>query len=391
MPPGHPQERAGVGILFTDTASESDCIYVSSCSNISRVSSCSSFSELELNITKSTIINGLKFYYINADSLLNKMGELEIIIDMLKPDVVVVTEVFPKNLNPSNINSNEYKLKGFTCHISAISNNSRGVVIYTKDHISADYCTVMMNSDFKESVWCELRLNETDKLIVGGIYKSPSSDELNHIRLNELMTQATNLNYKHMIIVGDFNFPDVNWTTWTNSGNENHASFHFIECLRDNFLQQHISSYTRYRDGQNPSCLDLLISDSDDIVSDVQFGDKLGASDHVSIIFNVQCDFSVTGSSKTRPNFYKGNYQDIRKYLEDVDWNEMTQMGVEESWTFFIDHIHHCVDTFIPVKSTNVGDKNYKPKWMDYYCRRKVKKNIPCLEALYIQSQLQGL
>ena len=44
----------------------------------------------------------LKFYYTNADCLLNKMGELEILLDIVSPDIVVVSEVFPKNMKPSN-------------------------------------------------------------------------------------------------------------------------------------------------------------------------------------------------------------------------------------------------------------------------------------------------
>ena len=67
--------------------------------------------------------------------------------------------------------------------------------------------------------------------------------------------------YEHTVIVGDFNFPEINWESWTVNSSETHPAFKLIECLRDNFLFQHVQSNTRHRFGQEPSCLDLVLSD----------------------------------------------------------------------------------------------------------------------------------
>ncbi len=53
-------------------------------------------------------------------------------------------------------------------------------------------------------------------------------------------------------------------------------------------------------------------------------------------------------------DFYKGNYQEIRQYLEEVDWGVTSDMNTEESWKHFIDHIHHCIETLIPKKKTKM-------------------------------------
>ena len=55
---------------------------------------------------------------------------------------------------------------------------------------------------------------------------------------------------------------------WEIGKNENHPAFHFIECIRDNFLYQHSDSFTRFRDGQDPSCLDLVLTDKEEIIED---------------------------------------------------------------------------------------------------------------------------
>ena len=91
------------------------------------------------------------------------------------------------------------------------------------------------------------------------------------------------MKYKNTVISGDFNFQEINWETWTVNKGEIHPAVHFVEGIRDNFLCQHIDSFTRFREGQDPSCLDVLFTDTEEI------GDKLGTSDHVSIVFDVLC------------------------------------------------------------------------------------------------------
>ncbi|WAR24921.1 hypothetical protein MAR_038590 [Mya arenaria] len=118
---------------------------------------------------------------------------------------------------------------------------------------------------------------------------SPSSRSENVRQLNTLLTQASALNYEHLVVLGDFNFPEIDWDSWTVNRNENHPSFSFIECLRDNFLTQHVNFYTRYRDGQDPSCLDLLLSDNLTQIEGMKINGKLGLSDHISFTFKLLC------------------------------------------------------------------------------------------------------
>lgn len=58
--------------------------------------------------------------------------------------------------------------------------------------------------------------------------------------------------------------------------------------------------------------------------------------------------------------------------LDTVNWKEMADMNVEDSWSFLLSHNNFCVENFIPECNTKNGC--IKPKWMDYYCVKKVKK-----------------
>ena len=112
--------------LFSDYDSDqSICKYVDSSLN-SSISSELNSSELnssELNNSSTntfsdfssneSFLNKLKSYYTNADSLLNKIEELEVVISIENTDIIIMTEIFPKNLKCTNNDNNEYKICGF--------------------------------------------------------------------------------------------------------------------------------------------------------------------------------------------------------------------------------------------------------------------------------------
>lgn len=64
-------------------------------------------------------------------------------------------------------------------------------------------------------------------------------------------------------MMGDFNLPKIDWLTWT-TPRENMNEHHnlFIECIRDNYLYQHINMPTRGHIQQQPNIyiLDLILS-----------------------------------------------------------------------------------------------------------------------------------
>ena len=90
-----------------------------------------------------------------------------------------------------------------------------------------------------------------------------------------------------------------------------------------NFLFQHVHSNTRHRFGQVPSCLVLVLSDKEELIENPKIGDKLGASDYNSILFNITCQFEKEEVNKQRPNFYKADYRLIREYFSQVNWIKM--------------------------------------------------------------------
>ena len=77
---------------------------------------------------------------------------------------------------------------------------------------------------------------------------SPSSSPDNDSYLMDLITEATHNCKPHLLILGDFNFPDINWEDWSSTGDGNIL----LSTLYVNFLFQHIEFPTRFRENQNP-------------------------------------------------------------------------------------------------------------------------------------------
>lgn len=131
-------------------------------------------------------LNGLTCIYTNADSFMNKYDELKlryINSDKTAPDIIMITEVLPKNSRYKLIKA-ELSLNGYDMSPDSFPpKEERGILIYVKQALNA--VELKIESNFKEHVWVKINLKNCDKLLVGCLYKSPSSDEENLQELNK--------------------------------------------------------------------------------------------------------------------------------------------------------------------------------------------------------------
>jgi hypothetical protein len=69
--------------------------------------------------------------------------------------------------------------------------------------------SVLFKEKFEESVWAQIKLNNNEMLLLGCIYKSPSSSPENLDELNKLLITVSK--FSHIMVMGDFNFPKIDW------------------------------------------------------------------------------------------------------------------------------------------------------------------------------------
>ena len=114
--------------------------------------------------------------------------------------------------------------------------------------IIAVVCTHILNIpdiNFKESLWCSVKVSDSDTVIVSVIYRSPSSSLDNDSHMLRLLAEVQNLVDSHLLITGDFNLPLIDWNFWT-TPERDLAGHSFLDTLNDLFMFQHVSFPTSY-------------------------------------------------------------------------------------------------------------------------------------------------
>ena len=132
-----------------------------------------------------------------------------------------------------------------------------------------------------------------------------------------IITYTHFLIFFHQCFVGDFNFRNINWFTRTTPRNEESKKTQFIEAIHDCYLYKHLLEPTRNRSTDNPSLIDLVLTNEVMQVSDIEYHAPLGKSDHCVFIFKYYfyLDYS---QPRERYVYHKTNFNSMRKQLDNL-------------------------------------------------------------------------
>ncbi len=317
--------------------------------------------------------SSLNCYYTNADSLLNKIGELTTLATLTEPDLIMITEALPKNVQTA-VQESELKIDGYELYTNLDELSCRrGVCIYAKSNLGASQ--IQLDVSVKESVWCELKLKGTDKLLIGCIYRSPNASPDDSSMVNEVIKKAAKKKYTHVVIGGDFNHPELDWLNGGRATkNPDHKSSVFLEAIRDSFLYQHVRHPTHYRCEQTPSTIDLLFTNEDSMLSDLHHNAPLGKSHHVSLTFNLNCYIQQRELEREHHQYYKGDFSAMRTHFNSSDLpTKMLHKSAEECWNMVDHQLRELQRLFVP--KIRIGKhKTRRPLWMNAQAMAKVKK-----------------
>ena len=195
----------------------------------------------------------------------------------------------------------------------------------------------------------------------------------------EILKTIGESSYENIIIMGDFNLKEINWAAMVSKSiDPNNYANKFIERIRDIYFTQHITEPTRSRGSNNPSCLDLVFSNDEELIEEIELLAPLGKSDHSIIKFNVKAKIELP-KPKLKIMYEKGNYTQIIQSLKEIDWdNEFEKYpdDIEKQWTFFKENITELESKFVPRKMVYINGKLSKKFSvpLDRQNLRKLKK-----------------
>ena len=284
----------------------------------------------------------LHVVYTNIDQFINKRDDLCMMIAGKEPDIILLTEVIPKaQTNP--LTTTTLSLPNYNMYLNFDPGSlnlgrsgCRGICIFVRSKWPATE-VVFPSCPFREHLWISIPLQGSDQLLVGCIYRSPSaSPNPSTENLVELLKTVTHRSYSHILVAGDINIPQIDWTASFSYAPDGHHSHKFIEGIQECGLTQHVTRATRYRKGERPSTLDIILTNEEGLVQNLDYLPPIGNSDHIVLEFDLVCYAQMGKSHKVRLNFSKGKFQLLNDLIEQTSW-----AAVEDPWD-----PHQCYEAF---------------------------------------------
>ena len=309
------------------------------------------------------------------------MNLLDVCIVNKHPDIICLVEILPKNARIKKT-IDAIQIKGY--NIIAHSLRKRGICVYASPKI--DIVAIDNDNIFEECVWC-LISGKKETFLLGCIYRSPSSSAENDNNLCIMLRNMLSLNFKDTIIVGDFNFSNIDWD-FRFSTVRSPSTDLFLDTINDLYLEQIVCSPTRIRIGQQSSLLDLVLTNSIYFVEEIIIDDPIGKSDHtvLDIIINIDIRDSLPIERRL---YYRGDYDSMRAYYSDIDWYALLfDKNTQSSWDIFYDHFIIALEMCIPISNKIITHS--KQPWVDKDVQKQIKKKKKSFNKYYRRPTMEN-
>ena len=334
--------------------------------------------------------------YTNADVLSNKMADLKVKVSLVNPDIVAICETWFQRdpLNKKFYPDECVTLQGYNCYRYDNPGALKGgLILYIKPSIDSGICKDMkkFSVGFEESAWHWITLpkisntNSTDKLMFGCIYRKGASSNNNNEELHKVMEKACKLS-DIVTVCGDFNFPGISWQLHQSS---NESESMFLDVVDDTNLVQHVDTFTRKRGTDNPSLLDLVLTDDQQVISKPIVSEPLGKSDHSVICWNstFKCynqDADQSNNSVPKFNYYKGDYKQMRDELDSVDWTIKFSecKDVNDMVREFQTVVLNKVESLVPKKLYKSRRNSKQAPWITHSLLKNIKRKYHAWKRL---------
>ena len=149
--------------------------------------------------------------YTNCQSVVNKINELRALVAVSDPDVIVLTESWTHDeIAKSYLKIDDYELIVRKNREDTQKGRGGGILVYVKTGFLA--WEIEPEDDFIQRGGIAIGGEEGDpELFIYVVYRSPNSPSENNEKLMNWMKSLKG----RFIVMGDFNYPDINWEEGT--------------------------------------------------------------------------------------------------------------------------------------------------------------------------------
>ena len=191
------------------------------------------------------------------------------------------------------INTGELAIKGYQLIRADRNVHGGGMAVYIKNEFQTTLFELTSNS---ESLFLKIN-NGKAHLFLLVVYRPPNDKDATLLPLLfDEVIKIVEAQNDYLVICGDFNLPDINWTDLTCCGTYN-ISLPFLSKACDLGLEQHVFEPTH----EQGNILDLIFTNKS-IVTNVEVLDPL-LSDHSIIVIHLNT-LHQTKEDEQNTNFF---------------------------------------------------------------------------------------
>lgn len=267
-----------------------------------------------------------------------------------------------------------------------LDRRSGGVAIYVTT-TNSELLKAKLNSnlnikhDASECVWLDIQIG-IHKFLLCGLYRGHDSTVDQDNLLFDQIKMASELNT--VLIMGDFNYRGVKWPL-EECGYLTPREDNFVQWYRTNNLEQLVTQHTRFRQGNQPSFLDLILTNDETLVAQVDYEAPIGKSDHTCLTSTIQLETQNRHLITLRRNFKKADYDKINEMLRStLPGSIMDQDCAENQFSILATAIMDAIHLHVP--QTKLNNWNLNKPWIS----QKTKDLIRQKMALWNRYRITG-
>lgn len=323
--------------------------------------------------------NNLLIYYQNVRGLRTKCLNLYNNILAENYDILLLTETWlQSDVLDSEVCDARYDV--FRCDRDLTlcgKGGGGGVMIGARRELRASRVDEW-KSDTAESLCVRIpavSLTSLCDLFIIIVYTPPNYGGFS-ARIDNVLENISNLLDKnpscHCLLVGDFNLPIIKWEA--DGYTIQQGSTELQTCAANLLDQLHFLGFLQYNFISNSknNILDLCFSNLPlNIIQPAQPLTKIDIYHPPLIIDILDLKYNTfKEKNNARYMFHRGNYEELNKYLSNIDWQSIfTLESIEDDVSAFYETLQECCDLFIPLSGSSSSRSHY-PKW---YSRALIK------------------
>ena len=226
-----------------------------------------------------------------------------------------------------------------------------GVCAFIRKNLNVSQVVISDSYSTLELLCFDLLCGKT-KLRFFVIYRPPNYDGLAE-KYVDLLIECLSLHAtiaQSNIIVGDLNCPKIDWQNATCPADR--ISRLLLDFTVNTGMYQLVDFATRAN-----NILDVLLTDDEQIITDIAADSPIGHSDHLMVTFKIILVVNTAGQITTNPvtkgpayNWRLADFDAMHEYLSCVDWQSVVyhHPSALDAWSVFIDVINIAVSLFVP-------------------------------------------